>query len=210
MMASPDTDHAPKPLLTATGLASQKAGPFDLALNTGECVCVMGASGAGKSLFLRLLADLDPNEGPVTLAGADRRSMSAPQWRRRVVYQAAEPAWWLDTVRAHIAPADIDDALATMQRLQLAPALLDQPIAQLSTGQRQRLALVRSTAHRPDVLLLDEPTASLDAGSVLLVEAALRQAMATGVGIVLVTHSAEQAARLGRRTLTIADGRFQP
>src|SRR5215472_3261576 len=84
--------------LRIVNLHSHLAGPFDLTLAAGECLAITGPSGAGKSLFLRMIADLDPNQGEVFLDGVERRSMPAPAWRSRVVYSAAEPGWWHDTV----------------------------------------------------------------------------------------------------------------
>ena len=205
---TPATAAPASPLLSARQLRSSRAGPFDLALGVGECVCVVGRSGAGKSVFLRLLADLDPAEGVVRLAGRDRSEFSGPQWRTRVVYQAAEPAWWMPLVREHFAPSLADAAVALMARLDLAAELFDRPVAQLSTGQRQRLALVRSAAGKPDVLLLDEPTASLDDESTARVEALARDLLRQGAAIVWVTHSREQAGRIGHRVLTLDAGKL--
>ncbi|QHJ00345.1 ATP-binding cassette domain-containing protein [Xylophilus rhododendri] len=196
------------PLLQARQLRSERAGPIDFSLHPGETVCIVGRSGAGKSVFLRLLADLDPGEGGLTLEGVDRMAMDAPAWRRQVLYQAAEATWWMPSFREHLHGDDVAQASAHMARLDLAPELLDQPLAQLSTGQRQRLALVRSLAPAPRVLLLDEPTASLDADSTARVEALLKERCAAGCGVVWVTHSAEQAARMGDRVLTLVSGKL--
>ena len=57
--------------------------------------------GGGKSLFLRMIADLDPCQGEVFLDGVERRRMTAPAWRRQVVYNAAEPGWWREAVAEH-------------------------------------------------------------------------------------------------------------
>ncbi len=194
-------------MLRATGLRSPRAGPIYLELQSGECVCVVGRSGAGKSVFLRMLADLDPCEGEVTLKGTGRATWTGPEWRRQVVYLAAEPAWWEPTPRPHFTPATQATVEATLQALGLSSALLDQPLAQLSTGQRQRLALVRAIAHEPPVLLLDEATASLDPEAAQRVERVLQARLAAGTGIVWVTHSPEQARRMGHRVLTLADGK---
>jgi ABC-type iron transport system FetAB ATPase subunit len=93
-------------------------------------------------------------------------------------------------------------------RLALAPALLDAPVLQLSTGERQRMALIRALALASPVLLLDEATGALDEDSTLLVEAVLRERLAAGVAVVMVTHSAAQAARLGSRHLRMEDRRL--
>jgi len=197
-------------MLRVRQLANDFGGPFDLDLARGECVAVLGASGAGKSVLLRLIADMDVGTGAVTLDGLDRDRTSGPQWRRRVVYQAAEPAWWAPDAAAHFRPGDLAQVHALLPMLGLSLDLMDVDIARLSTGERQRLALVRSLAVGPGVLLLDEPTASLDAASTAAVEALLRERMDSGLAVLLVTHSREQAARMGQRTFDMIDGALHP
>jgi len=197
------------PFLQIRNLRTRGAGAIDLSAARGECICILGKSGSGKSVFLRLVADLDPGEGTVTLDGIERKTLSGPQWRRRVVYQAAEPAWWAPTVDAHF-PDDTHARLGGwMEEIGLSPGLLDTEIPRLSTGERQRLALLRSLAREPAVLLLDEPTASLDTESTLVVEALLARRLAQGLTILMVTHSREQAARIGQRRFEMADGQLR-
>ena len=93
-----------------------------------------------------MVADLDPNQGEVFLDGVERRSLPAPAWRRKVVYNAAEPGWWHERVADHFDGAAMDFARATAPRLALAAALLDGQVVQLSTGERQRVALIRALA----------------------------------------------------------------
>lgn len=196
------------PRLAVRGLRSTIGGPFDLEVAGGECVAITGASGSGKSVFLRMIADLDPNEGEVLLDGAARDAMPAPAWRRRVVYAAAEPGWWSEAVEEHF-PARAA-ALALAPRLGLTEAHLAGPVARLSTGERQRLALIRALTAEPDALLLDEPTGPLDADSTARVEALLAERLAAGLAILLVTHNVAQALRLGHRRLHMAERRLQP
>ena len=196
--------------LRVANLRSQLAGPFDLAIREGECVAITGPSGSGKSLFLRMIADLDPSQGEVFLDGAERRSIPAPAWRRSVVYNAAEPGWWSESVLDHFRGAAASFARALAPKLGLAPALLDGPVVRLSTGERQRLALIRALALDSPVLLLDEPTGALDEQSTKSVEAVLRERLAAGVTIAMVTHSPEQAARLGHRHLRMTDRHLVP
>jgi len=202
--------HAP-PRLVVTGLQSAYGGPFDLSIAEGECVGVLGRSGSGKSVLLRLIADLDPGEGRVYLDGKSRDTFTAPEWRRRVVYQAAEPAWWAPTAGAHFpVSAEARPVSQWMAALDLAPELLGVDISRLSTGERQRLALLRSLARAPSVLMLDEPTSSLDHASALAVERLLQAEMKSGMAMLLVSHSREQARRMTRRCYDMENGRLQP
>jgi ABC-type iron transport system FetAB ATPase subunit len=194
--------------LSARGLRSRFGGPFTFELHAGECIAVQGPSGAGKSVLLRMLADLDPHEGEALLDGRSATSMPAPAWRAPVVYQTAEPAWWEPTAGAHFADADSGFVELSLAALGLDSGILDNDIERLSTGERQRLALVRSLARRPGILLLDEPTAALDPDSVGKAEALLRAGLADGMAILIVTHSAEQAQRLARRIFRLEQGKL--
>ena len=198
----------PPVLLAARGLRSRFGGPFSFALQAGECVAIQGPSGAGKSVLLRMLADLDPHEGEVLLDGRSSKAMPAPAWRSQVVYQAAEPAWWEATAGEHFSDQQRAFVAQALGALGLSTALLDAEVERLSTGERQRLALVRSLAAEPRVLLLDEPTAALDPDSVKRAEALLASCLARGMAILIVTHSAEQARRLAQRVFRLEHGRL--
>ena len=193
------------PRLQLVGLRGTRAGPFDLSLPPGACLAVTGPSGAGKSLMLRMIADLDPNEGEALLDGRPRAAMPAPDWRRRVTYSAAESGWWQERVGAHFPEPPLEAAFA----LSLAPDIFTRAVALCSTGERQRLALLRALASEPPVLLLDEPTASLDPETVLRAETLLRERLARGTTIVLVTHDPAQAERMGTARGMLRDGRLE-
>ena len=209
-MTHPRSTPAVGSRLQVEALVSPHGGPFDLTLAAGECVAVIGRSGSGKSVLLRLIADLDPHDGEARLDGQARLSMAAPHWRRQVVYQPAEPAWWAATARDHFAATALPAAEALLPALGLGAALLDSDITRLSTGERQRMALLRSLACEPRVLLLDEPTSALDQATTLAVEALLAGRFAAGLAAVFVTHSREQAERVGRRVLEVRDQRIHP
>lgn len=193
-----------EPLLRVQGLARQGLAETSFSLEAGRCLAISGASGSGKTLLLRAIADLDPNHGEVLLAGRCRSAMSAPEWRRRVVYVAAEAGWWADAVGAHF--QDRKAASALLTELGLPEDALDWPVMRLSTGERQRLALARAVALTPSVLLLDEPTSGLDPGATLAVEALLRRQMTRGAALVLVSHDPGQVARLAGRRMEMTDG----
>lgn len=198
------------PRLAIHDLKSALAGPFDLDLAAGEAAAISGPSGSGKSLFLRMVADLDPNDGDVRLDGADRRTMPATEWRRRAPYVAAESGWWAATVAEHFAPQRRDAGRSLSARFGLEEAIFDGPVARLSTGERQRLAIIRALVLEPPVLLLDEPTAPLDPETTDRVEALLHERLAAGLALVVVTHDARQAERLGARHFLMRDRRMSP
>jgi ABC-type iron transport system FetAB ATPase subunit len=196
--------------LCIANLRNHLAGPFSLSLAAGECLAITGPSGSGKSLFLRMVADLDPNQGEVFLDGVARRTLPAPAWRRQVVYSAAEPGWWHERVTDHFSAKAIEFAHSMAPRLALTPQLLAGLVVQLSTGERQRLALIRTLALHSPVLLLDEPTGALDETSTALVEEVLRERLAAGVSIAMITHSVVQAKRLGDQHWRMENRRLVP
>lgn len=182
--------------------------PADLALARGECVSIMGASGAGKSLFLRQVADLDPGQGEIWLDGQARSSLSGSQWRRRVRYCQAESGWWDDAVAPHFStPGAALDSL--IQALGLRADILQALVSELSTGERQRLGLARAVLDQPAVLLLDEPTAALDEEATARVEALIKQLLAGGTTVLMVTHNPAQAERLASRHFLVRNHRLE-
>ncbi|WP_197065255.1 ATP-binding cassette domain-containing protein [Massilia sp. 9096] len=194
--------------LSARQLASSFAGPFDFDVEAGACIVIQGSSGAGKSVLLRMLADLDPHSGQALLDGQPAQAMTAPAWRARVLYQAAEPAWWEASPGAHFDGAQLEWASNQLAALGLRPDILDDELQHLSTGERQRLALLRSLARKPQVLLLDEPTAALDPDGVARVEAMLAACRAEGLTIIMVSHSPEQARRIATRVWRVEGGKL--
>lgn len=179
-------------------------GPISLEVADGDCVAITGASGSGKSLLLRAIADLDPNEGALSTQSGARADISAPEWRRRVAYLPAESGWWADSVGQHFA----DPAQVELASLGLSLDAMAWEVARLSSGERQRLAFLRLLSHQPEVLLLDEPTAPLDAENTTLFEQRLNRCLSHGTSVVLVTHDPAQAARMANRQLVLADGKL--
>ena len=188
-------------------LATSLIGPIDLTLEQGSCTTISGPSGSGKSLFLRAISDLDENTGQVLLKDRPREQYSAPEWRRKIGYVPAESGWWTDNVAEHFLRTE--DISALLMAIGL-PDALSWHVARLSTGERQRLALVRAIQRRPDVLLLDEPTSALDPPSVALVEVLLKRQLQEGRTLLLVSHDPAQPKRLGGRTFLMAAGKLMP
>lgn len=188
------------------------------AIEKPESIALTGASGQGKSTLLRILAGLEPmDEGELLLrgqsiAGADRRC-----WRREICYVAQQ---------AVMLPGSVEDNLQTVSRLQgtafdakLAKRFMEQcglghidwkkQAEELSGGEKQRVALIRSCMLRSPVLLLDEVTASLDAeNSRLVEELLLERHREEGTVLIWITHQPEQAKRIASRSWTLSGGKL--
>lgn len=180
-------------------------GPVSFDVAAGECLCLSGPSGAGKSLLLRAIADLDPHEGAAWLDGIACQDAAPTTWRRRVGLLPPESSWWLPRVIEHFHATDPP----SLDALGLDPGLLGEPIARLSSGERQRFALLRLLANTPRVLLLDEPTANLDPVSTGRVEAVIADYRQRRQAAVLwVSHDPAQIARVADRHLRVSGGRL--
>jgi UDP-glucose/iron transport system ATP-binding protein len=172
---------------------------------------LLGPSGSGKSTLLRLLNRLaDPDEGAVRFHGIDVRWIDPLVLRRRVglvpQLPAPIPGTVADNVRfgPRLEGREVDPK-PPLRLAGLDASFLDRDASRLSVGEQQRVMLARALALEPEVLLLDEPTASLDSEATAAVEGALRGL--DGVSLVLVTHDASQAERLAERTVRLREGR---
>jgi len=182
----------------------------DLTIEPRSRTFFLGANGAGKSMLLRVLHGLVvPDAGRVTW-GHDttrppRQAMvfQRPVLLRRSAVGNIRHALAIAGVRGAEARRRADEALA---RVCLA-AIADRPARVLSGGEQQRLALARASALEPEVLFLDEPTASLDPPSARAVEAIVESIHASGTTIVMTTHSLAQAKRLADTVVFLAAGR---
>ena len=194
------------PALRIEGLATGLIGPASFDIAAGECVALMGASGAGKSLLLRAIVDLDPSTGNVRVGDRVRSDMPGSEWRKLVALVPTESGWWADRVGDHFSSKS--DAIALIEALGLADAL-EWEVGRLSTGERQRLAIARALCRKPEALLLDEPAASLDEQATRRVEDLIRECCKKGMALVLVTHDRQQAERMAKRVLRMSDGRIE-
>ncbi len=188
-------------LFTLKNLQILDMPPLELELEAGQCLSVTGDSGCGKSLFLRALADLDPNPGELFLDGKASSSYQPWQWRRQVGLLPSESSWWLAKVGDHF-PGEGAALYQQLAALGLSADILNSPTHRLSSGERQRLSLLRLLRNRPVVLLLDEPTANLDENSSTLVERILKKYQQVNGGVLIwVTHDRSQARRVAHRHL---------
>lgn len=186
--------------------------PVDLKVDAGGLALVSGPSGSGKSLLLRAISDLDPNTGEAWLDTDARSAMPASRWRRRLGLLPAESFWWAERVGDHFPGGQAPRAL--LSGLGFEADVLAWAVSRLSTGERQRLALVRMLAFEPEAVLLDEATANLDTANRDRVEALVAAYRVEHAAAVLwVSHDPEQRGRLaaaaGGRQLVIRGGRLE-
>jgi tungstate transport system ATP-binding protein len=184
----------------------------DLTLHRGERLALVGANGSGKTTLLRLLHGLIGCEGRRVahpLVPEARAAVAAMLFQRPFLISLSA-RWnvllglWLQRVPRAERETRCRSAL---ERVGLAN-VADRPARELSGGQQQRLALARAWALQPDLLLLDEPTASLDPSAKREVEALIEGIAADGVTVVLSTHNLGQAKRLATRVAYLEGGRL--
>jgi putative ABC transport system ATP-binding protein len=172
---------------------------------------IIGPSGAGKSSLLRLCNRLEvADEGCVRFRGEDVREIDPLALRRRVgmVFQTPTPFGGTVADNLRVARGDLEDgaAGAVLGRVGLDPGLLDRPAADLSGGEAQRMCFARTLVTEPEVLLMDEPTSSVDPQARVAIEQLARTLLASGVVCIWVTHDLAQMHRLADRVLVLLDG----
>jgi NitT/TauT family transport system ATP-binding protein len=187
---------------------------IDLEIEQGEFVCIVGPSGCGKSTLLHLIAGLDrPTTGEITVDGSP---VNGPGTDRILLFQELGLFPWL-TVRqnvefglkmAGVSKTERRDRARVFLRMVHLSHFEDHYIHQLSGGMKQRVALARSLAIRPKILLMDEPFAALDAQTRDMLHDELERIWKeTSPTIVFVTHNVREAVRLGDRVLLMS---FRP
>lgn len=191
-------------------------------LNASEILLIEGPSGSGKSTLLRILARLLlPDSGSLFLQGRESSQISPVEWRRRIKYVPQKPVIFPGSLEDNLVLpyrlAEVirrqqyrpDVAGALMETLGLDARLLNQDAGKLSGGEAARMSLLRSIMLEPEILLLDEPTAYLDADSRQRVMTLVQEWVqaAPGRGLVLVSHSQDDLFHLPSLTRLAVQGR---
>ncbi len=182
--------------LRCTNMSAGSLTEVDMVVEPCGIHCLSGPSGSGKSRLLRAFADLEPHGGEVWLGDVAQSSLPAHRWRAQVMLVPAESQWWADRVGDHLGRVDAAD----LEALGFDRTVLDWQVARLSSGEKQRLALLRAIGQAPAALLLDEPTANLDEGSTRRVEAWLVERIRQrGWPVIWVAHDPGQIDRVANR-----------
>ena len=185
------------------------------AITGGGVTAIVGPNGAGKSVTLRLLDGLlRPDAGAIRFGAAGGRETDPGEVRRALVFQ--KPALIRASVARNVALAlaperlprrEVEARVAASLRAVGLESRAGDPARKLSGGEQQRLALARARVAEPGLLLLDEPTASLDPAATEEVERLITEIAAGGTKVVLVSHNLGQVARLAADVIVMSGGR---
>ena len=180
-------------------------GPYSFDIKKKECVGLSGQSGIGKTQLLRAITDLIPHRGQLLLDGAGSSTFPAPVWRSKVTMIPAESFWWYERVGDHFPLQQKKQSIVEQcESVGFADDVLGWQVGRLSTGEKQRLALIRGLCNTPVVLLLDEPCSALDEYHTKLIESLVLQYIQDNKSSVLwVSHDPDQLHRVADREFSL-------
>ncbi|MHA1228946.1 MAG: ABC transporter ATP-binding protein [Candidatus Hodarchaeales archaeon] len=196
---------------------SQILSDISVEIDNESITGVIGPSGAGKSTLLYLLNKLiSPSSGNIFLDGLNFNEIPTRSLRKKIGLVQQRPYLFPGTVKDNLLYGPkiwkikySDKELSTLlERVALEPEYLCKDVDKLSGGERQRVSLARSLANKPRVLLLDEPTSSLDIASEEILETTIKNLAKQGLKVIVVTHSLEQTKRLTDQLLFLKDGQL--
>ncbi|MFV2060127.1 MAG: ATP-binding cassette domain-containing protein [Gammaproteobacteria bacterium] len=179
---------------------------INIEIASSNTIGISGDSGTGKSILLHAIADMTPYTGTLLLNGVLATEMKPNEWRKKVGLLTTNSYWWATKISDHFESEDDDDFVA----LGLDYSLYHTDVSRCSTGELQRLALIRLLANKPEVLLLDEPTANLDESNRYRVEELIHDYQQQHkVPVIWVSHDIEQLKRMTNNCYIIDDGQLR-
>lgn len=186
-----------------------------LSFNHGDYISVVGTSGSGKSTFLKLCCHLvSPTEGIILFRSKSIMEHNPMELRKNIAYCFQTPYLFGETVVDNITfPYHLRNITVDLRRVEelfvlfnLDKEYLGKSIKNLSGGEKQRIALIRTLLFKPEILLLDEVTSALDVENTIIVENVMKSLSHEGTTIIWVTHNPEQSKRNANKLLTFEAG----
>jgi len=192
-------------MLSVKNLSIYHLNDINIDISSLNTIGISGDSGSGKSILLHAIADITPHDGTLSLDGVLATEMKPNEWRKQVGLLTTNSHWWAHKVSDHFESEDDDYFVA----LGMDYNLYHTDISRCSTGELQRLALIRLLANKPKVLLLDEPTANLDESNRFRVEELIQQYQKqNNVPVIWVSHDTAQLDRITKNCFVISDGQL--
>lgn len=189
---------------------------LDFSVNKGEHITVTGPSGGGKSTLLKVIASmLTQTEGSIIYKGKNIQEINPIEYKEKVSYLFQNPALFDSTVKDNLAfPSSIRDdkfdeakSIQLLERVSLDKSYLSKQVKELSGGEKQRIALIRNILYKPDILLLDEVTSSLDMENKNILHDIIGELNDKDkITILSVSHDEEEIKR-ANRVIRIIDGK---
>jgi ABC-type iron transport system FetAB ATPase subunit len=182
-------------------------GPVSFEVNKKEIVGIIGESGAGKSILLKSIADMLPHEGKIFLDEVEQQDIKARQWRKQVALLPAEVVFWNHKIKEDLKTTEQN----VIKKFGFKPEeILEKSTDDLSSGEKQRIGLLRIFENKPRVLLLDEPSANLDEkNKKILEEIVLDYIETNNASAIWVAHDPLQLKRVSSKIYQITQNSFR-
>jgi putative ABC transport system ATP-binding protein len=191
---------------------------FNLGTEPGDFISILGPSGSGKSTFLKMCSHLiTPTKGEIFFREKNILEYNPMDLRKKIAYCFQTPYLFGDTVLDNLSfPYSIRDSKVNLKKIEefldafsLDNEILHKNIKNLSGGEKQRIALIRTMLFKPDILLLDEVTSALDVDNTLIVENIIKNLNKQGITIMWVTHNPEQGRKYANKLLFVESSKIK-
>lgn len=191
---------------------------ISMKIESDDFISVVGPSGSGKSTLLKLCSHLlSPTEGKIIYKNKSVMEYNPTELRKCITYCFQTPYLFGNTVRENINyPYTIRNIKPDQNRIQdlfsmfqMPADYLNKEVRNLSGGEKQRIALIRSLIYKPEILLLDEITSALDVDNTLIVENVISKMNEQGTTILWITHNPQQSKKYAKKLLTIEAGKLE-
>lgn len=191
---------------------------LNIRIESGDYISIVGPSGSGKSTFLKLCNNLiSPSEGNISFNNKNVSEYNPIELKKEIAYCFQMPHLFGDTVMDNLNfPFKIRNKKVDMDRIKYLFSLfsmdeefINEKVLNLSGGEKQRIALMRTLMFTPEVLLLDEVTSALDSENTLIVENIINKLNNEGSTVLWVTHNEEQSTKYANKLLTLENGEIK-